>query len=70
MFVSVSFVFSLNFSLCLLKIIVRPFISSMAKSEVYYFLASKLDHFENDIQRHLAYRYLKHFVIIVFHIRL
>ena len=34
---------------CLSEIIVRPFISLMAKFEVYNLLASKLEHFENDV---------------------
>ena len=34
----------------LLEILVRPYISLIRKYEVYGFLASKLEHFENDIQ--------------------
>ena len=40
-----SFVFETVFT----EIIVRPFLSLMTKFEVYNILASKLDHFENDI---------------------
>ena len=34
---------------CLLEIIVRPFISLTPKFEEHNFLASKLEHFENEI---------------------
>ena len=52
---------SLLLRFCLLEIIVRPCISLMAKFKCVTFLASKLEHFENDkfLLRHLVYRYLK-----------
>ena len=53
---------SFIFEFFLLEIIVRPFTSLMAKSKVFNVLASKLEHFKNDI--HFC-RDIKHTVTLI-----